>query len=269
MHMNLDHSVQSTAMQSFSGFSCSRVSAWSNLLKLCLQKSLRISLRLAPRSTVGVHASEHALLADIDVGRLPVAAVAISLTIADIAEVSETFRASHVVAANRTLHPGLTHRTRLAINAPGQARQLALRLLRPPRHLRGPAAKMRDDVSSIIRVHLVRALHAVCLQAGATAAEGGLVRSFEASERANVHAHCAVAVQAGLDGSFALLSLHVVEHLVLLEGLLSAEQSCREHARVERCTAYLATAAVGRLQHHVHAVLEAGEAVVILSNTVL
>lgn len=190
------------------------------------------------------------------------AAVTSGLTAADVAEVSEAIGASHMVAPHRSLHSGLAHRTHLVINAPSQACQVARRLLRPPRDFCGPAPEMRDDV--VVRlIYLLRALHAVCLHTRAAASEGGLAAGDMACESADEHADRAVAIQTMLGGNCPLRLLHIEEGLVDLSSLLSTEQCRWKRARVEHRATDFARVAVRGIQHHVHALLEAGEAIVI------
>ena len=108
-----------------------------------------------------------------------------------------------------------------------------------------------------------RALHAPHLQARAAASESGLAAALQALASAEEHSHRAVAVQTESAGSLPLLLLHVEAVLVLLEGLLSAEESRREHARVDRNTIDQARVAKLRVDQPVHGRLQAVEAVVL------
>ena len=218
--------------------------------------------------TRAIHAREQALLADGDVDRPPVGAVASSRAAANVAEVSRAVRASHVVAADSALHSGLTSGAHLVVNAPDQANKLLLCLLRPPRRLGVLTVPVRADVVHRHLVYLFCALHAVTLEAGATAVEAEHIASPVVDESADEHPHLAVAVQTVLNGSCPLCLLHVEAVFVLLELLLSAEQSRRKHARVERDTADLARVTGGRGKQHVHAVLETWEAILVFSEDI-
>jgi len=78
-----------------------------------LRDACSSSLLGAPSRPRDVHTSKHTLLANEHADRLPVVAVASSLTTGDIAEVSEAAGANLMVAPNRSLHSGLVRRTHL------------------------------------------------------------------------------------------------------------------------------------------------------------
>lgn len=166
-----------------------------------------------------------------------------------------------MVAPHRSLYYCLAHRAHLVINPTDEPSQLVPRLRGPPGNLSVLAAEMHNDIG-VGLVRFAGAFRAVHLHARAATSKRGLVVGSAANESADIHPLRAVATQAALDVNFPLPFLHVEENLVVLEGLVSQEQSRREHARVDGRTVDVARPPIGGGQHHVHTVFHARGAIV-------